>query len=174
LYIKNKADQYTDGTATFTHEELILLATNKYNLLVQTGEWGAKSLEEETIVAIQAELTALRKKDDEKKGDQGGKKKNKKNTANKRKQKENEKWQRVPPKDVEPLEKKVKDRTFYWCKHHMCWGSHKEKECKKGMECTAQRNDGRSMYAASAASATVGNSDWNNLLANMHCNMADK
>ena len=47
LYIKNKADQHTGGMATFTHEELILLATNKYNLLMQTGEWGAKTLEEE-------------------------------------------------------------------------------------------------------------------------------
>jgi hypothetical protein len=60
LYIKNKADQYTDGTATFTHEELILLATNKYNLLVQTEEWGTKTLEEEKIVAMQAELRALK------------------------------------------------------------------------------------------------------------------
>ena len=57
----------------------------------------------------------------------------------------------------------------------MCWGGHKEKECKKGMERTAaQQNDGRSTYAASAASATVVNSDWNNLLANMHRNMADE
>ena len=120
LYIKNKADQYTNGTATFTHKELILLATNKFNLLMQTGEWGAQTLEEEKIVAMQSELTALKgqftlgpklraaagnndgaKKDDDKKGDQGGKKKNKKNTAIKHKQKENEKWQRVPPKDVE-------------------------------------------------------------------------
>jgi hypothetical protein len=161
---------------------------------VQTGEWGAKTLEEEKIVAMQAELTALKgqfalcpklkaaagdkdgaKKDVDKKGDQGGKKKNKKNTANKRKQKEDEKWQRVPPKDGESHEKKVKDRTFCWCKHHMCWGGHKEKECKKGLERTAaQQNDGRSTYAASASSATVGNSDWNNLLANMHRNMADE
>jgi hypothetical protein len=44
-----------------------------------------------------------------KKGDQGSKKKNKKNTANKRKQKENEKWQHVPPKDGKPHKKKVKD-----------------------------------------------------------------
>jgi len=168
LYIKNKADQYTDGTATFTHEELILLATNKYNLLVQTGEWGAAAGGNDKFSKTRW------KKTDEKKGDQGGKKKNKKNTANKRKQKENEKWQRIPPKDDEPLDKKVKDRTFYWCKHHMCWGGHNEKECKKGMECTAQQNDGRSTYAASAASATVGNSDWNNLLANMHRNMADE
>jgi hypothetical protein len=99
LYIKNKADQYTNGMATFTHEELILLVTNKYNLLVQSGEWGAKSLEEEKIIAMQAEFMALKgqfvlalnlkrtagekkdgdKKDNYKKGDkQGGKKKNKK------------------------------------------------------------------------------------------------
>jgi hypothetical protein len=83
LYIKNKADQYTDRTAT--------------------------TLVEEKIVAMQAELTALKgqfalgpklraaagdkdgaKKDDDKKGDQGGKKKNKKNTASKRNQKEND------------------------------------------------------------------------------------
>ena len=31
-----------------------------------------------------------------------------------------------------------------------------------------------STYAASAASATVVNSDWNNLLANMHRNMVDE
>jgi hypothetical protein len=40
-------DAYTDGMATFTHKELILLATNKYNLLEQYGEWGAKLLIEE-------------------------------------------------------------------------------------------------------------------------------
>jgi hypothetical protein len=113
LYIKNNADQYTNQMATFTHEELILLATNKYNLLVQTGEWGAKRLEEEKIVAMQAELTALKgqfalgpklkaaagntggdKKDPgNPKGNKHGpgKTKNKKSTANKRKQKEAEK-----------------------------------------------------------------------------------
>ena len=109
MYIKNKANQYTDGTATFTHEEFIPLTTNKYNLLVQSGEWGAKLLEDEKIIAMQAELMALKgqfvlapnikcaadkkidgdKKNNDKKGDkQGGKKKNKKNTANKCKQKE--------------------------------------------------------------------------------------
>ena len=56
----------------------------------------------------------------------------------------------------------------------MCWGGHKDKKCKKGMEHTAQQNKGRTTYTASAASATVGNSDWNNLLANMHRNMADE
>jgi hypothetical protein len=142
LYIKNKVDQYTDGMATFTHEEIILLATNKYNLLVQTGEWGAKTLKEEKIIAMQAELTALKgqfalspkfratagNKDGDKKdpsipkGDKNGpgKTKNKKGTANKRKQKEAKKWQCVPPKEGKSHKTKLKDCTFYWCKHHMC------------------------------------------------------
>ncbi len=105
LYIKGKCDDYTNGTATYTHEQLILLASNKYNLLMQEGIFGAKSLQEEKIIAMQVELTALKgqfvlapnfqravgdKKDKEKKDhiktdQQKGKKKNKKNTENKKK-----------------------------------------------------------------------------------------
>jgi hypothetical protein len=59
-YIKCKQDAYTDGTLTLTHKELIMLATNKFNLLKQEGTWGAKSPDEDKIVAMQAELTALR------------------------------------------------------------------------------------------------------------------
>jgi hypothetical protein len=40
-YIKRKQDAYTDGTLTLTHKELIMLATNKFNLLKQEGTWGA-------------------------------------------------------------------------------------------------------------------------------------
>ncbi len=60
LYIKGKRDDYTGGAATYTYEQLILLASNKYNLLVQEGIFGAKSLKEEKIIAIQAELMALK------------------------------------------------------------------------------------------------------------------
>jgi hypothetical protein len=38
-YIKRKQDAYTDVTLTLTHEELIMLATNKFNLLKQEGTW---------------------------------------------------------------------------------------------------------------------------------------
>jgi hypothetical protein len=58
-YIKRKQDAYTDGTLTLTHKELIMLATNKFNLLKQEGTWGAKSPDGK-IVAMQAELTALK------------------------------------------------------------------------------------------------------------------
>jgi hypothetical protein len=109
-YIKCKQDAYTDGTLTLTHEELIMLATNKFNLLKQEGTWGAKSPNKDKIMAMQAELTALKDqfqlapnlkktaetKDDDREGGkkQGGgdnkKKKNKKNNANKKEQKRDE------------------------------------------------------------------------------------
>ncbi len=59
-YIKRKQDAYTDGTLTLMHKELIMLATNKFNLLKQEGTWGAKSPDKDKIMAMQAELTALR------------------------------------------------------------------------------------------------------------------
>jgi hypothetical protein len=60
LYIKGKRDNFTDGTAIYTHEQLILPASNKYNLLMQEGIFGANLLEEEKIITMQAELTALK------------------------------------------------------------------------------------------------------------------
>ena len=138
-YTKHKQDTYTDGTLTLTHKELIILVTNKFNLLKQEGTWGAKSPDEDKIVAMQIELTALRgqfqlapnlkkaagTKDDNREGGkkQGGgdnrKQKNKKNNANKKEQKRDENWKKTPPKEGEPHEKKVKGHTWHWCKHHM-------------------------------------------------------
>jgi hypothetical protein len=59
-YIKRKQDAYTDGTLTLMRKEIIMLATNKFNLLKQEGMWGAKSPDEDKIVAMQAELTTLK------------------------------------------------------------------------------------------------------------------
>jgi hypothetical protein len=111
-YIKHKQDVYTDETFTPTHKELIMFATNKFNLLKQEGTWGAKSPDKDKIAAMQAELTALRgqfqlalnlkkaagTKDDNREGGkkQGGgdnrKQKSKKNNANKKEQKRDENW----------------------------------------------------------------------------------
>jgi hypothetical protein len=106
--LKRKQDTYMDGTITLTHEELIMLVTIKFNLLKQGGMWGAKSPDEDKIVAMQAKLTDLKgqfqlapnlKKaagveNDNKAGDkkqgQGDNTRNKKNYANKREQKKNE------------------------------------------------------------------------------------
>ncbi len=180
--------------ATYTHEQLILLALNKYNLLMQEGIFGAKSLKEEKIIAMQAELTALKgqfvlapnlqraagnKKDGEKKDhiikdQQKRKKKNKKNTENKKKQKQMEKWQRMPPKDGKSHKKKHGNRIYHWCSHHMVWGNHSAKDCCMGQEHKKEQIEGRNTYAALAAAATIGESQWDHLLTNMHRNLADE
>jgi hypothetical protein len=134
-YIKRKQDAYRDETLILTHEELIMLATNKFNLLKQEGTRGAKLPDKDKILAMQAELTALKGqfqlapnlkkavgvKDDDKAGDkkQGGgdnkKKKNKKNYVKKREQKKDENWKKTPPKEGEAHKKKVKGCTWHWC-----------------------------------------------------------
>jgi hypothetical protein len=117
-----------------THKELlIILATNKFNLLKQEGMWGAKSPDKDMIVAMHAELTALRgqfqlapnlkkatgAKDDNKAGGkkEGGgdnkKQNNKKNNTSKKEQKRDENWKKTPPKEGEPHKKKVKGCTWH-------------------------------------------------------------
>ncbi len=143
--------------------------------LKEEGKWGAKSPDKDEIVAMQAELTALKGqfqltpnlkramgvKDDNKGGDkkQGGgnnkKKKNKKNNANKREQKKDENWKKTPLKEGEVHEKKVKGGTWRWCKHHMVWGNHKEGDCQLGKECINKQNSGLNQVAAQAASTTI-------------------
>jgi hypothetical protein len=192
-YTKHKQDTYTDGTLTLTHKELIILVTNKFNLLKQEGTWGAKSPDEDKIVAMQAELTALKgqiqlapnlkkatgDKDDNKAGGKkkgGGdnkKKKNKKNNANKSEQKKDENWKKTPLKEGEAHENEVKGHTWHWCKHHMAWGNHKEENCRLGKDCTNQQKSSINQVAGQAASATVLNSKWQALMANMASNLAN-
>ena len=188
-YIKRKQDAYTDGTLTLTHKELIMLATNKFNLLKQEGTWGAKSHD---ILAMQAELTALKgqfqlapnlkkaagTKDDGREGGkkQGGgankKKKNKKNNTNKKEQKRDENWKETPPK--EGAQEEGQGVYLDLCKHHMAWGNHKEELCRLGNERTNQQTGGLNQVAAHAALATILNPEWQALMANIAHNMANK
>jgi hypothetical protein len=74
-------------------------------------------------------------KDNKKKDNKGDNKKdkktkNKKDTSNKKFQKRDEEWKKVPPKDGNPKEKQVGRFTFQWCKHHMVWTAHKPQDCR--------------------------------------------
>jgi hypothetical protein len=44
-------------------------------------------------------------------------------------------WKRIPPKDGEPVTKKVHvngiSKTYYWCPYHLQWTVHSPKECKR-------------------------------------------
>jgi hypothetical protein len=192
-YIRRKHDLYTNGSLTITHEELIPIATNKFNLLKQEGSWGAKSANEEQIIAMQAELSALKgqfalgpnlkkaackghgKNDKGQDGKREKKGQNKKNTSNRRAQKQDEAWKKITPKSGKPKEKEVRGKKFYWCHHHMAWGVHKPADCRVGQ---AQKDNKdahqKKKVTAQAALATVIAPEWAALVANMTRNMADE
>jgi hypothetical protein len=191
-YIRCKHDSYTNGSLTITHKQLILLATNKFNLLKQEGSWGTKSTNKERIIAMQAELTALKgqfalgpnlkkavskghgKEDKGQDGKREKKGQNKKNTSNRRAQKQEEAWKKIAPKSNKPKGKEVRGKKFYWCHHHMAWGDHKPANCRVGQ---AQKDNKdahqKKQVTTQVASATVIAPEWAALVANMTRNMAD-
>ncbi len=101
------------------------------------------------------------------------KKKNKKNYASKREQKKDDNWKKTPPKEGEAYKKKVKGRTWRWCKHHMAWGNHKKADCQLGKDRTKKQNSSINQVVAQAVLATILNPKWQALMTNMARNMAN-
>jgi hypothetical protein len=58
--MKRQHEDYLDGKLTITHEALMALAKAKMDYLKLKGKWGAKSPNDEKIVAMAAEITALK------------------------------------------------------------------------------------------------------------------
>jgi len=59
-YMKQKHNGYLDGTLTLTHEVLMAFAKAHFDYLKNTGQWGAKSPDDEKIVAMAAKINALK------------------------------------------------------------------------------------------------------------------
>jgi hypothetical protein len=55
----------------------------------------------------------------------------------------------------------------------MAWGNHKEELCRLSSERTNQQTNGLNQVAAQATLATNLNPEWQALMANMACNMAN-
>jgi hypothetical protein len=142
-YIGTKHDEYLDRNLTsLAHQAMMSMAKCKFDFLKTKGKWGAKSPDDEKIVAMAAKINSLKgqlKLDPKlstiagegKKGDvKSLKKKNKKNTLNKKEQEKDEAWKKEPPKAGDSKEgKKVGKFTFNWCEHHMAWTVHKPADC---------------------------------------------
>jgi hypothetical protein len=95
-YINRMHEDYLNGKhPTMTHKSLMGMAKSKFNYLHNKGTWGAKSLDDEKIVALTAAINELKgqlkllpqltavaaKGDKDKKKKKGQKTKNKKNTS---------------------------------------------------------------------------------------------
>jgi hypothetical protein len=58
--MKRQHDNYLDGKLTITHKALMASANAKMDYLKLKGKWGAKSPNNEKIVAMAAEITVLK------------------------------------------------------------------------------------------------------------------
>jgi hypothetical protein len=59
-WVKEKENQYNEG-ANFSPEELMTLADNKYNSLVENGKWMQQSEDQKRIVALTAQVQSWEK-----------------------------------------------------------------------------------------------------------------
>jgi hypothetical protein len=145
LYIKDLKNQYEDGRANYTAQEVMVLAENKYKAYKQSGEWGKPSDEQAEIVALTSKINVLQKKlttaksapSNQRKTDStSGKTDSKnslKNSNNKEKGKGKQKkgkkkgdnyaWKLVSPTGSETMvdghpTKTVEGQLYNWCKHH--------------------------------------------------------
>ena len=161
VYIKDLKSQSDDGRATFTAEDLMVRAKNKYEarLLDEENTWGKPTEDQEKIVAMTAEINSFKKarsnttapKTAKQKAEKGKTQANKKAQPKKtkeQKKKTNEKWlwKNKPPKDNESKEGNVFIKTFegkkyYWCIHHSngagMWTLHHPNDCEANKSTTS-------------------------------------
>ena len=161
VYIKDLRSQCDDGRATFTVEDLMVRAENKYEarLLDKENTWGKHTEDQEKIVAMTAEINSLKKarsgtattKTTKQKAATGKTQVNKKAQPKKtkeQKKKTSEKWawKNKPPKDNDGKEgntfvKTFEGKKYYWCLHHSngagMWTLHHPNDCEANKATTS-------------------------------------
>ena len=131
VYIKDLKSQCDDGRATFTAEDLMVRAENKYEaqLLDKENTWGKPTEDQEKIVAMKkarsSTTTAKSTKQKASTSKTQATTKAQPKKTNDQKKKSNEKWawKNKPPKDTDSKENNAFVKTFegkkyYWCLHH--------------------------------------------------------
>jgi hypothetical protein len=61
-YIKQKKSAYEDGTLNLEEDQLMMVAENKFDALVQAGDWNQPTREQEQIIALTATIHDMAKR----------------------------------------------------------------------------------------------------------------
>jgi hypothetical protein len=136
--VQSWRDEWTSGKKTITQDcaAFMVEAENYYKDRVDLGEWLKLDDDQETIVALKAQLLkkAPGKENNPNRANRGkGKGKGKEGAK-----KDDWAWKKVEPKGSEPRTKSVfnkkekKNMAYHWCSHHKLWTIHSEAECTKG------------------------------------------
>ena len=138
-YIKKKEDLYEEG-GQVSYQQLMDWSINKYKTRKESEQWCQRTTEEETIIALQAQVNSLvshQKKPSYTAGKTtgGGKKDYKqgfKNNKGKGKPRASDfpAWMVVPPKAGDKQYQKVEGKDYHWCPNHNRWTRHRPSECK--------------------------------------------
>ncbi len=135
------------------------MAKSKFNYLRTKGTWGAKSPNNDKIIAMTAAFDTLKGqlKLSPQLAAAGGK--------NYGKQKKDEAWKKVPPKEGKKKEKVHDKCTYHWCVYHMAWTMHSPSKCRLGTEQKGESK--KKSYSAAVAAATTVNPQYAALLATL-------
>lgn len=142
-YINGLKDQYEDGRYQTNPNALMTIAHNKFDLMVEAGQWKEGSAEEKQIVALKASfeklsktLTKTKKKAKKEKQKPDSPSDEEKHNDGKKKKKEKKSkypaWKLKPPGPNEPETKTANGKTYHWCKHHQMWAAHLPSKCEMG------------------------------------------
>ena len=129
-------------------------ADNYYKDKVTLREWMALDEDQQTIVALKAQLT--KKPGKENQNPNGGNPKKGNNNGKKGGKQDDWAWKKVEPKGSEAKSKSVfnkkekKNMTYHWCSHHKLWTLHTNEECTKGKEAGAPLADKTTKASADA------------------------
>jgi hypothetical protein len=163
-------DDYLDSKhINLTHKALMTSALRKYDWLRERGQWGAKSPDGEKIVAM-AEGCLKTDKNLKDALNDNKKTRNKINRGNKIRQKEDETWKKIPPKDGDNKKSKEMGKyKFHWCEHHMAWCMHLPSECRPGNQHKKEQSPtiGSNSATYATAAASIANPQFQTLIASM-------
>ena len=134
-YIEKKEEDYEDGSTAISPHQLMTLAKNRYEVLVEKGLWNAPSAEEEKIMALEATIKKLQgargaNRNTKKQSPQNTNKKNEKKRSS-NKSDDLPSWVFEKLKPGESKTKTVNGKKWYFCDHHGRWTRHTTEKCKK-------------------------------------------
>ncbi|CAB9530209.1 unknown protein [Seminavis robusta] len=115
-YMETKRDSYEERTLVLnSHDSLMIIALEKYKIMVDRKIWLRKSEEQMEIMTLKAEVTKLRGKPAAKPASTTNK-----TASDGKKGKDDDKfaWKLVSPKEGEPQQKTVNGKKYIYCPYH--------------------------------------------------------
>jgi hypothetical protein len=126
LYVYTKRQLYDEGT-NYTPEQIMTFAGDKYKQRVEDKTWIAPSKDQEKIVALEAAVAKLTKKNKTTSNNTTA------NNVSNNNGPQRAAWQTVKPTEAEiknKYTKKVDGKVFKWCNKHGFWSKHSTEQCR--------------------------------------------